>query len=106
MDPWMTPEEAANYTGYSVLTLLAWRAKGTGPRYWRRADGRAVRYRKSWIDEWMEEHGVVAQPDQHVRPQQPRGRSRNPGQPAVDPWSAILAERVQLVPEVLDGCVE
>jgi hypothetical protein len=46
------PEEAAAYLGLSVLTLADYRCKGGGPVFAK--SGRLVRYRRSWLDAWIE----------------------------------------------------
>lgn len=56
---WLTEDEAAEKTGFTVAALKKWRKQGTGPDYFK-GDGRAggVRYPESWIDEWAESHRV------------------------------------------------
>ena len=44
--------EAAKIIGLSPSTLRAWRGRGTGPRWFRA--GRLCRYRRDWIDEWID----------------------------------------------------
>ena len=48
---WATPQEAADYLGFSVLTLKNWRSQGKGPRFSK--PGRAVRYRWTDLEAWM-----------------------------------------------------
>lgn len=45
LDPWLTPQEAAAFLGFSIKTLANWRSAGTGPAY-QSVNGR-VRYRYS-----------------------------------------------------------
>lgn len=57
-DERMTTQQAAQYTGYSVHTLRAWRkatsGRTGGPGYdKKRGKNGAVRYRKSVLDKWM-----------------------------------------------------
>lgn len=44
--------EAAHYLGLQKTTLEAWRCRGGGPRYVKL--GRAVRYRLSDLDAWLD----------------------------------------------------
>jgi excisionase family DNA binding protein len=48
-----TEQQTADYLNVAVGTLRRWRAEGTGPRALRA--GRTVRYRKSDVDEWLEQ---------------------------------------------------
>jgi excisionase family DNA binding protein len=48
---YLTPHQAADYLNSSVSTLAKRRLYGGGPRFTR--IGRAVRYRKSDLDEFM-----------------------------------------------------
>jgi excisionase family DNA binding protein len=48
----MTAKQAARYLGVCEATLRAWRADGTGPRFFR-AGEKLVRYRKADLDEWV-----------------------------------------------------
>ncbi len=50
--------EAARILGKSEVTLKRWRCAGTGPRY-RKDNSRFVRYRLSWLHEYMEQGEVV-----------------------------------------------
>lgn len=45
-------DQAAEYLGLKRTTLEAWRCRGGGPRFAKL--GRAVRYRKSDLDDWIE----------------------------------------------------
>jgi predicted DNA-binding transcriptional regulator AlpA len=47
-----TPEEAAEILKVSVLTLKAWRHRGTGPQFVRQGP-KFVRYLQSDIDAWL-----------------------------------------------------
>jgi predicted DNA-binding transcriptional regulator AlpA len=48
---WMAPPKAAEYADSSTSTLAKLRLKGGGPRFCR--IGRAIRYRRSDLDEWL-----------------------------------------------------
>lgn len=48
---WMQPEAAADYVDSSTSTLSKLRLRGGGPPFCR--IGRAVRYRRSDLDEWL-----------------------------------------------------
>ncbi len=48
----MTSKQAARYLGVCEATLRAWRADGTGPRFFR-SGPKLVRYRKADLDEWV-----------------------------------------------------
>jgi len=45
-------DQAAEYLGLKRTTLEAWRCRGGGPRFAKL--GRAVRYRKTDLDDWIE----------------------------------------------------
>ena len=45
-------DQAAEYLGLKRTTLEAWRCRGGGPRFVKL--GRAVRYRQTDLDEWIE----------------------------------------------------
>lgn len=49
----LTTQEAAVYMGLAVSTLNKWRCHGGGPRYSKL--GRAVRYRRPDLDQFMDE---------------------------------------------------
>lgn len=49
---WLTPQQAAEHTGFSTGTLANWRSAGTGPPF--RKVGRAIRYRESDLDRFIE----------------------------------------------------
>ncbi len=55
-DALFTEGDAAELLAVSKRTLQAWRLKGGGPVYVR--CGRAVRYRRKNLIEWMEERSV------------------------------------------------
>jgi predicted DNA-binding transcriptional regulator AlpA len=57
-DALLTEVEAAQFLALSVRTLQSWRVKGCGPLFVRA--GRAVRYRRSAIADWIEAHTVSA----------------------------------------------
>lgn len=50
--PFLNTEEAACYLNLKKSTLEAWRCRGGGPSFVRL--GRAIRYRKSDLDWWVE----------------------------------------------------
>jgi predicted DNA-binding transcriptional regulator AlpA len=56
MDKWMNTKQAAEHLGYSVLSLVMWRAQGRGPKH-KKIHGRSIRYKLSWLDEWIENGG-------------------------------------------------
>jgi predicted DNA-binding transcriptional regulator AlpA len=51
LDTYLTPREAAEFPRTSTSTLAKRRLYGDGPKYCR--IGRAIRYRKSDLDEFM-----------------------------------------------------
>lgn len=53
----MTEREAADFLGFAVRTLQAWRIRGGGPRFVRHRT-RAVRYRRKDLIAWSEERIV------------------------------------------------
>ncbi|WP_208981970.1 helix-turn-helix domain-containing protein [Pseudovibrio sp. Ad46] len=50
----ITEAAAADYLGISIRTIQAWRVRGGGPKYVKL--GKAVRYRPSDIQVWIESH--------------------------------------------------
>jgi predicted DNA-binding transcriptional regulator AlpA len=52
---WMSPPTVAGYTDSSVSTLAKLRLRGGGPRFCR--IGRAIRYRRSDVDDWLASTG-------------------------------------------------
>jgi len=48
----ITTPQAAEYLGMKPQTLEAWRCRGGGPKFAKL--GRAVRYRQSDLDAWIE----------------------------------------------------
>jgi excisionase family DNA binding protein len=52
-DAYMTPKEAARYLKSSASTLAKRRLSGNGPIFFR--IGRAIRYRQSDVDAWLEQ---------------------------------------------------
>lgn len=56
----LTPDQAAAYLQLPVRQLQTWRYLHTGPAYIKA--GRAVRYRRSDLDAWLDAHRV-APPD-------------------------------------------
>lgn len=51
---WLSPAEAANYTGISKSWMAKLRMHGVGPAYAKL--GKAVRYSVESLDAWMSEH--------------------------------------------------
>ena len=49
----MTVNQLSEYLQVPVQTIYAWRHEGVGPRTLRA--GRALRFRKADIDQWLEE---------------------------------------------------
>ena len=56
LSPLLSTKEAGKYLGLSTSTLNKWRCFGTGPRFVKL--GRAVRYRKAELDEYLKEHSA------------------------------------------------
>ena len=54
LDQLLTEPEAAAFLNFSPRALQAWRVRGGGPPYVK-ISTRAVRYRKSDLDRWIEE---------------------------------------------------
>jgi hypothetical protein len=52
-DPLFDEKPAADYLNSSPRTLQRWRQTGTGPRYCKL--GKNVKYRRSWLDEFIEQ---------------------------------------------------
>jgi excisionase family DNA binding protein len=50
-ESYLQPPEAAAYLGSSRSTLAKRRLRGDGPRFFRL--GRAIRYRREDLDEWL-----------------------------------------------------
>lgn len=59
-DDWFTPEELADHLKIPVGTIYAWRYKGTGPRGSK--VGRHVRFRRSDVDAWLDQHADGPRP--------------------------------------------
>lgn len=53
MDCLMTEDQTAQYLQFTPRALQKWRLDGSGPKYVK-ISGRAVRYRKQDLDEWIE----------------------------------------------------
>ena len=49
---WLDTTEAAKYLDLKTCTLEAWRCRGGGPRFVKL--GRAVRYRQTDLDAWID----------------------------------------------------
>ena len=50
-DFWITTKQAASLLGFAPITLVKWRQTDVGPKFV--SIGRAIRYRKTDIDEFM-----------------------------------------------------
>jgi excisionase family DNA binding protein len=59
-EPLFTSEGLADYLGVPLATIYVWRARGTAPRAYR--VGRYTRYRKSEVDEWLDDRAESAAP--------------------------------------------
>jgi hypothetical protein len=57
-DGLLDPKGAAVYLGLAVLTLADLRCKGGGPVFTRA--GRLIRYRKAWLDAWLESRACAS----------------------------------------------
>lgn len=57
----LTTKQAAEYLGLSPNTLSGWRYLNVGPKYQRLGTSRraAIRYRRDWLDEWLDASTVV-----------------------------------------------
>lgn len=58
--------EAAEYLSLSPRTLQTWRRQGVGPAFIQA--GRAVRYRRSALDSWVDAQTVVPPTRPHLHP--------------------------------------
>lgn len=58
-DPIHTEQEAAKYLRISLPTLRRKRKAGSGPKY--KQDGHIIRYRRSWLDAWLNSQPVQAE---------------------------------------------
>lgn len=54
MGTYLTTGQVAEYLSVPVSTLYQWRHRGLGPRAAR--VGRHLRYRRSDVDRWVEQH--------------------------------------------------
>lgn len=50
----LTPKQAADYLGFTLAALAAWRSRGGGPRFVK-INGRVCRYRQEDLDSWIAE---------------------------------------------------
>jgi hypothetical protein len=57
-DGLLDPKAAAAYLGLAVLSLADMRCRGVGPIFSRA--GRLIRYRKSWLDAWIESRSCAS----------------------------------------------
>lgn len=60
----LTQEQAAVVVGVKPTTLAAWRHFGRGPRYLK--IGRSCFYRRSDIENWMDDQAVVPVPKNEI----------------------------------------
>lgn len=51
-NPWMSPDELAEWFGIPLATVYRWRSRGDGPKGYK--IGRHVRYRRSDVEAWTE----------------------------------------------------
>jgi excisionase family DNA binding protein len=58
-DPIYTEQQAAEYLRISLPTLRRKRKAGTGPKH--KQDGHIIRYRRSWLDAWLNGQPVQAE---------------------------------------------
>jgi excisionase family DNA binding protein len=56
-DHLLSPDELAAFLGVPLRTVYRWRYRGDGPAGYR--VGRHVRYRRSDVEQWLEEHRDV-----------------------------------------------
>jgi predicted DNA-binding transcriptional regulator AlpA len=64
-ESYMRPRDAAEYLRTSTSTLAKRRLSGEGPRFSR--IGKAIRYLKSDLDEWMATHRVSSTCEEHEK---------------------------------------
>jgi hypothetical protein len=69
---WLTTEQAARYTNFSTqhLEIARHRADGSGPHFVKHP--KSVRYKREWLDDWMEAQRV----DGEGQPQPTASRRR------------------------------
>ena len=82
--PLLTTEQAAALLGLKPRALESWRYRGCGPIYVR-VSARSIRYRKSDLDAWIEEHLRTSTSDDGrgtsaARPGHKSGQSRETGE--------------------------
>lgn len=53
LDRWITENETAKFTGYTIRCLQNWRVRGEGPPFIK-VSGRAIRYRRRDLIGWAE----------------------------------------------------
>lgn len=75
MSAMLDTKAAAEHLGLAKVTLDMWRSQGRGPRFVKM--GRAVRYRMSDLDRWVEDHSQDARYDK--APPRKRGVRTTPG---------------------------
>lgn len=66
------PGELAQLTRLSPSTLANWRSRGLGPKFIRL--GGAVRYWKSDVEHWLEEHKVQTRADERGQAAAPQAQ--------------------------------
>ena len=57
----LSQRQVAARLGLSARTIEGWRARGVGPPFLR-LSARAVRYRTSDLEQWLDEHRVADEP--------------------------------------------
>jgi excisionase family DNA binding protein len=70
LDPLLSAQELADYLEVPLATLYAWRYRGDGPPGFRA--GKHLRYRKSDIDQWINDRMEYAGPPALRRVTSPR----------------------------------
>ena len=81
LDPLLTAQQLADYLDVPIATLYAWRYRREGPPGFRA--GRHLRYRKSDIDQWINNRlrtGTTGIPG--TAPENPSRAQQRPGQPS------------------------
>lgn len=53
MEHMITTKDAARYLGVKASALIAWRHRGTGPKF-HRYSSRCIRYKRADLDDWIE----------------------------------------------------
>ena len=61
---WLDTKGAAEYTQHSPKYLEKLRCVGGGPLFYKRAGGRAVRYKRTDLDAWLSGRGAITNTSQ------------------------------------------